>query len=114
MRFISWFRSRLSTRYRAMSQYRLGMNNAQRHNHQGAIIDYTTVIEMADAPADIRAMALYNRALVYDAIDDQARAVADLGQVLTMSGTSEQVRTEARRKITRMDRTQSRSDTNQS
>jgi lipoprotein NlpI len=110
MKFLSWFRGRLSNRYRAMSQYRVGMQNAQRHNHQQAIVDYTQVIEMNEAPADIRAMALYNRALVHDAVGDQRRAIADLKQVLTMSGTSEQVRTEARRKITRMDRTQSRSE----
>ena len=114
MKFITWFRSRVSSRYRASWRYRQGMKHAQRHNHQQAIADYSEVIEMAEAPADIRGMALYNRALVYDAMGNEAAAVVDLKRVLTMGGTSEQVRTEAHRKITRIDRSQARFETNQS
>jgi lipoprotein NlpI len=91
-----------------MALYQRGLNNAKRHNYQQAVAEYTEVIESTDAPAEIRGMALYNRALVYDALDNQILAVADLRQVLGMSGAAEQVRTEARRKIARMDRSQAR------
>lgn len=114
MKFISWLRSRLSSRYGATLHYRRGLKNAKRHNNELAVAEYTEVIGMADAPADIRAMALYNRALVYDAMDNLYGAFADLKQVLNMSGAAEQVRTEARRRIARMDRTQARSETTQS
>lgn len=110
MKFITWLRSRLSNRYRAMSRYQQGMKNAKRHNHEAAVTDYTQVIEMAEAPPDIRAMALYNRALVYDAMGHLTRAIADLNRVLSMSGVADQVRIEARRRIARMDRTQARSE----
>ena len=113
MKFLSWLRSRLSSRYRAMAIYRQGMMNARRGNHQQAVIEYTRVIDMAEAPAETRAMALYNRSLVYDATGDQRHALIDLQQVLTMPGTTEQIRTEARRKVARMGRTQERSATEQ-
>jgi tetratricopeptide (TPR) repeat protein len=109
MNFLSWFKNRLSNRYRARSHYRQGMKNARVHQHQQAVIDYTSVIEMQEAPADIKAMALYNRALVLDAMGDQVQAVTDLNKVLAMMETPEQVRLEARRKITRMGRSNERS-----
>lgn len=110
MNFLSWFRKRLSNRYRARSHYRQGMKNARVHRHQQAIIDYTSVIEMQEASADIKAMALYNRALVHDAMGNHLQAVVDLKKVQEMIGTPEQVRLEARRKITRMDRSNARSN----
>jgi hypothetical protein len=108
MSFLNWFKGRISNRYRANSIYRSGMKNARAHRHQQALEDYTCVVEMAEAPADIKAMALYNRALVLDAMGDQAQAVVDLDNVLAMAETPEQVRMEARRKMTRMDRSNSR------
>ncbi|WP_146447743.1 hypothetical protein [Bythopirellula polymerisocia] len=65
---------------------------------------------MADAPASIRTMALYNRALVYCATSCGVQAVEDLQKVLEMPGASEQVRTEARRKLVRMQRSSNRAD----
>jgi hypothetical protein len=104
MKFIRWFKNRLSGRYQAMSFYRQGMKHAQQHNHQQAIADYTHVVDMAAVPADLRSMALYNRALVYDAISETRNAITDLRSVLDMNGTSTQVRTEAHRKLVRMER----------
>lgn len=109
MKFIHWLKGRLSSRYRAMSLYRRGMAHAQQHEHTQAVADYSLVIDMVEAPADLRGMAMYNRALVYDAMGNAAGAITDLNRVLTLSGVAEQVRIEARRKLTRMDRSQARS-----
>jgi hypothetical protein len=114
MKFIRWFRNRLSARHQAMSLYRQGMKHAQRHDHQQALGDYTRVIEMAAAPPDLRSMALYNRALVFDATSDTPRAIVDLQAVLGMNGVTEQVRTEAHRKLVRMERSLERSESQES
>ena len=114
MKMFGWFKNRLSARYRAISLYRQGMKRAQGHDHRQAVVDYSLVIQMAEAPTDIIAMALYNRALVYDAMADEQHAIADLQAILTMSGTDENVRTEARRKLLRMQRSQQRSESGES
>jgi hypothetical protein len=55
-------------------------------------------------------MALYNRALVYDALEDTPHAMADLRVVLDMPGVTTQVRTEAHRKLVRMERSLARTE----
>jgi hypothetical protein len=94
-----------------MSLYKRGMSSANLHDHPAALAHYTAVIEMADAPADIRAMALYNRSVVYTANHDEAQAVRDLEQLLEMPAASAKVKTEARRKLLRMERNTQRADT---
>lgn len=100
--------SRLSPSYRAKWLYRRGMSLAKLHKHQAAIDDYTVVIKMAEAPANVRAMALYNRALVYRAQGSEADAVGDLDQLLRMPEAGERVQTEARRQLVRMKRAEDR------
>ena len=90
--------------------YRRGMLRAKLRKNQLAIVDYTTVIEMAEVPAGIRAMALYNRALVYHATSFELEAVSDLHKVLEMTGATGQVKTEARRKLVRLNRTFNQAD----
>jgi hypothetical protein len=68
------------------------------------------VIQLPDTPSDLKAMALYNRALAYAANKDELKAFEDLRVVLGMSTTPPDVRKEAKRKLARMDR---RSNTNQ-
>lgn len=77
---------------------------------QAAIADYSTVIEMKNTPTDIRAMALYNRALVHNAAANPCEAIADLNQVLEMAGIAENIKTEAHRKLVRMARATKRTD----
>ena len=114
MKFIRWFKNRLSGRYQAMSLYRQGMKHAQRHDHQHAIADYTRVIDMVAAPANLRSMALYNRALVYDALEDTSHAMADLRAVLDMPSVTTQVRIETHRKLVRMERQLGRTEPRES
>lgn len=91
-----------------MRLYQRGMLRAKLHNHDAALADYTAVIEMADAPANLQAMALYNRSLVYTAKDDNSRAIQDLELLLAMPAAAPNVKTEARRKLLRMDRSADR------
>jgi hypothetical protein len=108
MNFWHWLRGELSTRYAALRLYRRGMKFAKAHNHPAAVADYSAVIKLEGAPVKLRAMALYNRALVHDAIEKRPEAVRDLKSILDMDGVPEEVRTEAQRKLVRMDRNQTR------
>jgi hypothetical protein len=84
--------------------YRRGMVRAKKHDHQGAIDDYTATIAIPNAPPDVNAMALYNRALVYAAVEDNLKAIEDLNLVLAAAKAPTDVKTEARRKLERMKR----------
>jgi hypothetical protein len=55
-------------------------------------------------------MALYNRALILWSAGDEQQAIKDLQRVLEISGASEQVKTEARRKLLRIERTTEREE----
>ena len=79
------------------------MEKSTKHEHQGAIDDYTMAIEMPETPPDVKAMALYNRALVYAAVGDDRKATEDLHTVLAMPEARSRVKDEARRKLARME-----------
>ena len=104
MRMLEWLRNGLSVRYRSLWTYRRGMSRATRHDHQGALEDYTTVIESNETPSELKAMALYSRALVHSAQTQDGLASKDLEEVLNMTDAKEAVKTEAKRKIVRMQR----------
>lgn len=104
MNLVARLKSRLSSAYRAKWHYRRGMMRAKVQKHQAAIDDYTVVIDKADAPGNLRAMALYNRALVYHAEGSESHAIGDLNQVIGMAEAAERVKTEARRQLVRMKR----------
>ena len=108
MNIFDWFKSRMPSQYRAMWLYRRGMMCAKLHKNQAAIADYSAVIDMADVPAGIRAMALYNRALVYHAMASESGAIDDLRKILEMADAAEHIKTEARRKLVRMERSSGR------
>ena len=79
--------------------YRRGMTRAKHHDHQGAIDDYTETIEMPDSPADVKAMARYNRALVHLATGDFTKGVADLDTVLATEEAPLNVKRMAKQKL---------------
>lgn len=110
MQLFNWLKGRLSHRSQAMWLYRQGMLKAKLRDHASAVAAYTTVIDMADAPEALRAMALYNRSLVYLAGDNEGEAKSDLERLLEMAGAAANVKTEARRKLLRMQRTSDRID----
>jgi hypothetical protein len=104
LNIFEWLTSRFSGRGKAMSLYRRGMERAKRQDHAGAVDDYTATINMPRVPSDVKAMALFNRALVLAADGDNPLALDDLNMVLAMAETPTEVRTEARRKLVRMER----------
>ena len=50
-----------------------------------ALADYTAVIDMADAPAEQKAMALVNRGVTHGQRGDIERALADYTAVIDMA-----------------------------
>jgi hypothetical protein len=85
------------------------MAKAKKRDHQGALEDYTTTIGMPGTPAELLAMVLYNRALVYVAASDVQKGVADLDALLAMNEAGENVKTMARQKLARMESRASKS-----
>ena len=104
MGFFESLRGRGSGRSKALTLYRRGMVKAKKHDHEGAIDNYSAAIEMSDALPDVQAMALYNRALVYAAARDDVKAVDDLKEVLTMAESPPNVKTAADEKLKRINR----------
>lgn len=102
MNIFHWLTSCFSGRGKAMSLYRRGMAKAKKHDHQGAIEDYTTTIGMPGTPADLMSTVLYNRALVYVASGDDRKGADDLDAVLAMNEAFVNVKTMARQKLIRM------------
>jgi tetratricopeptide (TPR) repeat protein len=98
----SRWKARRSIRGVGLSLYRRGMSLANQHDFQGAMEHYTAAIEMVDAPEDVRAMALYNRALLYVSDKSFPKAVADLNAVLAISTPLRQIKSAARQKLDRM------------
>jgi len=108
MNIFSWLTNRLSSR-RALSRYNRGVAKTKKRDHQGAIVDYTTTIEMPETPADLKAMALYYRAVVHVAAGDDLKGVGDLDAILAMEETLINVKTMARQKLARIASRSSRS-----
>ena len=104
MKYFNWLTGRFSNRGKAMTLYRRGMARVKSQDHEGAIGDYTAMIGMLDTPADMKAMALYNRALAYTATGEEPKAAEDLKLILAMQGALANVKTEARRLLVRMQR----------
>ena len=109
MNVFAWLTSCYSNRSKALSLYRRGMAKAKRHDHQGAIEDYTTTIGMPQTPADLMAMLLYNRALVHVATGNNRKGADDLEAVLAMKESFVNVKTMARQKLVRMESRSSKS-----
>ena len=86
-----------------MALYKRGIAKAKKHDHQGALDDYTTTVGIPGVSADLMAMALYNRALVYVATGDNQKGAADLDAVLAMKETLINIKTMARMKLARME-----------
>ncbi|MBX3426327.1 MAG: hypothetical protein KF688_11660 [Pirellulales bacterium] len=108
MPLFDWLTKRFSPRIRAAWHYRRGVLEARAGRNDSAIIDYTIAVEMPETAPDVRAMALFNRALAYSTIDDRESAVDDLSRLLEMPAASVQIKTEARRKLLRMKRSDER------
>jgi hypothetical protein len=87
-----------------LSLYKRGLASAIKHDQKEARDAFTAAIEMRDAPGDLRAMALYNRAMLYGAANEIRKAIQDLNAVLTMTAAPHQVKSAARQKLDQMHR----------
>ncbi len=96
MRAFDWLGLRFGRQESATSLFERGAARERKHNHQGAIDDYTAIIGMTNAPSDLIAMAFYNRALVRVAGGDEPNGVHDFGMVLAMDEALVNVKTMAR------------------
>ena len=99
-----WLATLMSPRGSALSMYRSGMTKARRRDYAGAIADYSTAIDAEHIPIDVKAMAIYNRALAYAATHEDAKAADDLAAMLSMPGLPENITTQARQRRERIRR----------
>lgn len=86
------------------------MAKANKRDYEGAIVDYSAAIRTSDIPTDVKAMAIYNRALAYSAIHEDEKAAEDLSTMLEMPGLSERIKTEASRRRERIRKRGERTD----
>lgn len=110
MGLIDRFKALLSRRGKALSWYRAGLARANACDYEGAIQSYTSAIETPDCPADVRGMAIYNRALAYAAVREDIRAADDLAAVLTIPGVPQNIKKEAQQRCARLRRRAERND----
>jgi hypothetical protein len=99
--FRRWFWPR-SLRHEALLLYKLGMARAENDDSRGAMEAYTSAIEQPNAPDDVKAMALYNRALLHAASRNTERALADLQAIMEMPIPTQGVKLAARRRLERL------------
>ena len=103
MNIFRWLTWQRSVRRMALSLYKRGMARAKKRDYRGAIDTYTKAIDMPETPAEVKAMVLYNRALVLVATGDVQKAVGDLDAVLAIDEVPVNVRTMARLKLAKID-----------
>jgi hypothetical protein len=104
MSILTWLKGIFSSRERSLSSYRSGMLKAKNGDFAGAILDYTETLKSSGTPADVLGMAMYNRALAYSAIHDDAKAAEDLKKVLSMPGLPENIKLAASQRQERIRR----------
>lgn len=80
------------------------MAKANKRNYNGAIADYSAAIREPNISTDVKAMVLYNRALVYSAIHEDAKSAEDLAAVLEIPGLSQNIKTQAKQRQERIRR----------
>jgi predicted ATPase len=106
LNLFSWWHQRRSARSAGMAMFKRGLAEGHQHDDTSAMAHYTSAIDMADAPQDIRAMALYNRALLHVACKNFVSAAKDLNAVLDLPAPLRQIKSAARQKLDRMQHAQ--------
>jgi hypothetical protein len=67
-----------------------------------ALVIYNDLLTSPGTNSETKARALFNRALTYSALKDDARASADLKQLTTLPDVPENIRTAARNQLVRL------------
>jgi len=102
MSFLSRLGGLLTRGGREEDQLRQAMEHAKGDRPKKAIEIYTSLVDSKGTSADVRAKALFNRALAYSALRDDERASADLTQVLALPNLAENVQIAARSQLARV------------
>ena len=102
MKLLGWHLWPRSARTEALSLYKEGLTRAEKHDSKGAMVAYTSAIDRPGAPNDIRAMALYNRALLLAAAGNTKLALADLREVMELPILQRDIKVAARRRVDRL------------
>src|SRR6185295_6452386 len=79
-----------------------GVEHAKAKRPEKALEIFNSLLASPTLNATVRASALYNRALAHSAMDDDAKALADLQKVLTLPGLPDNVQSAARAQIARV------------
>jgi len=104
MNLFRWLFAWRSIRSEAMQIYRLGLARDKMGESDGALGAYTRVISLDNAPHDVKAMALYNRALLFAARGENNKAAADLNAIMVMPTSVRGVTDAAKRRLERLQR----------
>ncbi len=113
MNFFKRITNRFSARGRALAQVEQGMVCVNKSESDNAIKHYSEVVDSSESPRDVKAMALFNRALVYTAIGKERQATEDLKAVLSMPETITKIKKSASDKLVRMQRNLTRKEPRQ-
>ena len=93
---------RNKARRKAIKTYKDGIAHADARRYEKAIANYSNVVDMRQAPLDVRAMARLNRALVYSVQGDIPTACNELTIVIHDEAASDAVKNSAREKLKRL------------
>ena len=104
MKLFRWLFAWRSVRSEALHYYRLGMARDKKGDSDAAIAAYSSAISTANAPDDVTAMALYNRALLFAARGENHNAAADLNAIMVMPTSVRGVTDAAKRRLERFRR----------
>jgi tetratricopeptide (TPR) repeat protein len=69
----------------ALARLSRGTTYAVQGDFGRALLDFSAVVEMPDAPMELRATALFNRGLAYGQLGDIERALSDCSTVIAMA-----------------------------
>ncbi len=114
MNFFKRIAAKFTTRGRALAQIEEGMACANNAETDVAIQHYSDVINASESPRDVKAMALFNRALVLTTIGKEKQAAVDLKAILNMPETLARIKKSAADKLVRMQRKLKREETTKS
>ena len=100
MSFFGQFANVFSRAGREDNLMKQGMAHASANQPEKAIGIYDSLV--CSKSATVRSRALFNRALAHSAMKEDAKAIADLEQVIAMSSAPENVLTAARTQLIRV------------
>jgi len=102
MGFVDQLTNLFSRSGRDDNRLRQGMEHAEANRPARAIAVYDSLVNSKGTSPTVRARALFNRALAHSSTKDDAKAIADLEQVVAMPGAPDNVLAAARNQLVRV------------